>query len=157
MKISDLITAERVTCSDDVTSKKRTLELVGDLIASAAPELAPREIVDSLVSRERLGSTGLGHGVALPHGRLSQSDRAVGAFVKLTHGVDFDAIDKQPVDLVFALLVPEHFTDEHLRILAHLAEMFSDKAFCDALRATDSDQSLHRRLTDWRSSPSTLT
>lgn len=156
MNISDLITADRVTCSDDVTSKKRTLELLGELISSAAPELAPREIVDSLVGRERLGSTGLGHGVALPHGRLSQSDHAVGAFVKLTHGVDFDAIDKQPVDLVFALLVPEHFTDEHLRILAHLAEMFSDKAFCDALRETDTDEALHRHLTRWRSSPSTM-
>lgn len=157
MNIIDLITAQRVACKDEVSSKKRLLELLGELIASGQTDFTVREIFDSLNGRERLGSTGLGHGVALPHGRLNQSRRAIGAFVKLNHGVDFDAIDKQPVDLVFALLVPEHFTDEHLKILAYLAEMFSDKAFCDRLRNTDSDQALFEQLIHWKPSNASLT
>jgi len=157
MNITDLITAERVVCNGNVTSKKRALELLGELIANGQSDLSAREIFDSLIGRERLGSTGLGHGVALPHGRLSQSRRAIGAFVKLKQGVNFDAIDQQPVDLVFALLVPEHFTDEHLKILAYLAEMFSDKHFCEQLRVADSDQALFERLTHWKPSTSPLT
>jgi len=150
MNITDLITADRVACNEEVTSKKRLLERLGELIASAQTEIVAGSIFDSLIGRERLGSTGLGHGVALPHGRLSQSQQAIGAFIKLKQGIDFDAIDQQPVDLVFALLVPEHFTDEHLKILSYLAEMFSDKAFCERLRATESAQTLFELLIDWR-------
>ncbi len=153
MKITDLITTQRVVCNEVSTSKKRILERVGELIAKGQTECTTRAIFDSLIGRERLGSTGLGHGVALPHGRLSQSQRAIGAFIKLKRGVNFDAIDQQPVDLIFALLVPEHFTDEHLKILSYLAEMFSDKAFCEQLRATDSDQVLFERITHWPSQP----
>lgn len=156
MNIRDLITPERVVCDSEVTSKKRTLELLGELIARDQPDLTAREVFDSLLGRERLGSTGLGYGVALPHGRLSQSQQAIGAFVKLRQGIDFDAIDQQPVDLVFALVVPEHFTDEHLKILAYLAEMFSDKPFCGQLRAADSDQALYEQLIHWQPSPSSL-
>lgn len=151
MKITDLITTERVVCNAQATSKKRALERLGELIASGETECSARAIFDSLIGRERLGSTGLGHGVALPHGRLSQSRRAIGAFMKLEQGVDFDAIDQQPVDLIFALLVPEHFTDEHLKILSYLAEMFSDKGFCEELRAIDSDQMLFEHITSWQS------
>ena len=152
MNIADLITAERVCCNMDVTSKKRTLELLGELIARDQSEFSGREIFDSLIGRERLGSTGLGHGVALPHGRLSRSQTALGAFVKLKNGVNFDAIDQEPVDLVFALLVPEHFTDEHLKILSYLAEMFSDKEFCERLRVANSDGALFEHLTNWNPS-----
>jgi PTS system nitrogen regulatory IIA component len=154
MNITDLITAERVVCNREVSSKKRGLELLGELIAKGQEDLSVREIFESLIGRERLGSTGLGHGVALPHGRLNQSKRALGAFLKLRQGIDFDAIDKQPVDLIFALLVPEHFTDEHLKILAYLAEMFSDQGFCEQLRAADSDQALYERLIHWQPSSS---
>jgi len=149
MKIADLLTPERVACRNDLTSKKRTLEALGELIATAQSDLSAQAIFDSLIGRERLGSTGLGHGVALPHGRLSRSRQAVGAFIRLEQGVDFDALDQQPVTLLFALLVPEHFTDEHLKILAYLAEMFSDRAFCDILRATEDDQTLFQRLVSW--------
>ncbi len=157
MNITDLLTAERVVCNSEVPSKKRVLELLGALIAKDQTDFTVREIFDSLIGRERLGSTGLGHGVALPHGRLSQSKQAVGAFVKLTQGVDFDAIDQQPVDMVFALLVPEHFTDEHLKILAYLAEMFSDQDFCEQLRVADSDQALFERLSHWNPSTASPT
>ena len=150
MDITDLITRERIVCDSEVTSKKRVIEALSELLATGQAELTARPIFDSLIGRERLGSTGLGHGVALPHGRFSQSQQAIGAFIKLKKGVDFDALDRQPVDLVFGLLVPDHYTDEHLKILAYLAEMFSDRAFCQQLRETDSDQALFERLRDWR-------
>ena len=133
-----------------MASKKRAIEVLSELLAKGQADLTARPIFDSLIGRERLGSTGLGHGVALPHGRFNQSQHAVGAFVKLKKGVDFDAIDRQPVDLVFGLLVPDHYTDEHLKILAYLAEMFSDRAFCQQLRETDSDQMLFGLLRDWK-------
>ncbi len=149
MDITDLITRERIICNSEVASKKRVIEVLSELLATGQADLTARPIFDSLIGRERLGSTGLGHGVALPHGRFSQSQQAIGAFIKVAKGVDFDAIDRQPVDLVFGLLVPDHYTDEHLKILAYLAEMFSDRAFCQQLRASDSDQALFERLRDW--------
>ena len=155
MDITDLITRERVVCDSEVASKKRVIEVLSELLATGQPDLAARPIFDSLVGRERLGSTGLGHGVALPHGRFSQSQYAIGAFVKLRKGVDFDALDRQPVDLVFGLLVPDHYTDEHLKILAYLAEMFSDRVFCQRLRETTADQALFEQLRDWK--PTTVT
>jgi PTS system nitrogen regulatory IIA component len=150
MDMTDLITRERIVCDSEVTSKKRVIEVVSELLATGQADLGARPIFDSLIGRERLGSTGLGHGVALPHGRFNQSQQAIGAFVKLKQGVDFDAIDRQPVDLVFGLLVPDHYTDEHLKILAYLAEMFSDRAFCQQLRETSSDQALFEQLRDWQ-------
>jgi Phosphotransferase system mannitol/fructose-specific IIA domain (Ntr-type) len=149
MKITDLITLERIACDAEVSSKKRLLELLSDLISEGEPNLTTTEVLDSLVERERLGSTGLGQGVAIPHGRLKDRNRVVGAFVKLTAGVDFDSGDNLPVDLVFALLVPEHFTDEHLQILAYLAEMFSDRALCARLRECHSNVSLFELLRGW--------
>ncbi len=150
MDITDLITRERILCDSEVASKKRVIEVLSELLAKGQADLTARPIFDSLIGRERLGSTGLGHGVALPHGRFAQSQRAIGAFVKLKRGVDFDAIDRQPVDLVFGLLVPDHYTDEHLKILAHLAEMFSDRTFCRRLRETVVDQALFEHFRDWK-------
>ncbi|MBL8251850.1 MAG: PTS sugar transporter subunit IIA [Candidatus Competibacter sp.] len=150
MDITDLIGGERVVCDREVASKKRALEVLSELLAAGQAGLAARPIFDSLIGRERLGSTGLGHGVALPHGRFQQSERAIGAFVKLKKGVDFDAFDRQPVDLIFGLLVPDHYTDEHLKILAYLAEMFSDRAFSQQLREAGSDEALFRLLADWK-------
>jgi PTS system nitrogen regulatory IIA component len=152
MNMTDLITAKRIACGEAVASKKRVLELLGELIVEDQIDLTAREVFDTLIGRERLGSTGLGHGVALPHGRLGQIQQAIGAFIKLNDGIDFDAIDRQPVDLIFALLVPEHFTDEHLKILAYLAEMFSDTAFCQQLRSAESNEALFEHLRHWQAS-----
>lgn len=150
MNLEQLIAPERVICRNDVQSKKKALEVLSHSLASASPELDSRAIFDSLLGRERLGSTGLGEGVALPHGRLADSPRAVGAVLKLGRGIDFDAMDQQPVDLLFGLVVPEHFTDEHLKILAYLADMFSNQAFCQQLRTMDTDQLLYERLIRWQ-------
>ena len=152
MNLQNLITSDRVRCESEVSSKKRALELAGDMIAEGHDTLSANDVFDSLIGREQLGSTGLGHGVALPHGRLGEADQTICAFIKLANGVDFDATDQQPVDLVFAMLVPEHFTDEHLKILAQLAEMFSDPEFCDRLREAETDQSLYDTLLQWQPS-----
>ena len=155
MLITDLITPERIVCGSEAVSKKRVIELVSERLATGQADWSARAIFDSLIGRERLGSTGLGYGVALPHGRFSQSERALGTFIKLRKGVDFEALDRQPVDLVFGLLVPDHYTDEHLKILAYLAEMFSDREFCQQLRAADSDQALYAQLRAWSPPQST--
>jgi len=137
MLISQLVHPARIACQETCTSKKRSLEVLAKLLADSTPDLTEGEIFDSLVSRERLGSTGLGKGVALPHGRIQGITQPLGALLTLTSGIDFDAIDHMPVDLLFALLVPAESTDEHLQILAQLAERFSQPAFCEKLRAAD--------------------
>lgn len=112
----------------------------------AVETLSDMEILDALISRERLGSTGLGHGVALPHSRLSRIDKPIAAFVTLDKGVDFESADDEPVDLVFGLLVPEHCNDEHLQILAKLAKRFSDDNLRSTLRSFDDGERLYAHL-----------
>jgi len=140
MQISALLSPARVACHQDSSSKKRTLELLSQLLSAALPAYPEGELFDSLISRERLGSTGLGHGVALPHGRINGLEAPIAAFVSLKNSIDYDALDSEPVDLLFALLVPAESTDEHLQILARLAAMFSDTELCRALRECDSSQ-----------------
>jgi PTS system nitrogen regulatory IIA component len=134
----DLITETRIGCGLEITSKKRLLEALAELLASDHPRLRPETVFDRLLERERLGSTGLGHGIALPHARLQEVTEVQGAFVRTAHGVDYDATDGEPVNLAFALLVPEAANDEHLRLLAHLASLFSDPAIREQLREADS-------------------
>ena len=138
------IVEKRIGCKVEAASKKRVLEQLGQRLALAVPALTQDSVFDALLQRERLGSTGLGKGIALPHARMSQVAKAVGAFVQVPEGVDFDAVDNQPVDLAFAMLVPEEATDEHLKLLAQLAKMFSDGAFCNALRKAESSEELNR-------------
>lgn len=152
MQPADLLTPGRVVCATGVASKKRALEQLSALLASGEPSLTPTQIFDSLLARERLGSTGLGRGVAIPHGRMKQGEQAVGAFVKLHQGIDFDAADRQPVDMLFALLVPEQATDEHLQLLAQLARMFSDAALVAKLRETDDAAMLYETIRSWQPS-----
>lgn len=154
MQIADLLTPERIACKVDMTSKKRALEFLSGLIVQGSPDLDEADVFASLLGRERLGSTGLGHRVALPHGRISTIDRAVGAFVTLAEGIDFDAIDDEPVDLMFGLVVPEQSTNEHLVILAQLAELFRNEDFCRQLREATSGEQLFALLSNWRSTDS---
>lgn len=152
MDITELITQDRVICNCRATSKKRVIEALSETLANSELELqvAPRLIFDSLISRERLGSTSLGHGVALPHGRFSKIRRAVGAFLKLSDGVNFDAVDEQPVDLIFGLLVPDQFTDQYLNIISYLAEMFNDHSLCQQLRNCNCTQLLFDLIRNWQ-------
>lgn len=151
MQIIDIIDPERIITGVQVGSKKRALELLSERLADSTPELGQAETFSALLGREKLGSTGLGHGVALPHGRLQGCNRPVGALMVLDQPIDFDAVDGQPVDILFAMLVPEASTDEHLQLLAQLAELFGDPANCQRLRSSDRD-GLYRLLTEWRPS-----
>ena len=137
MEISEILTRDRVVKSDALGSKKAALEALAGIIAAADPGLTQAEVFESLIARERLGSTGLGHGIALPHGRRKGGLRTIGAFLRLDHGVQYDAIDQKPVDLFFALLVPEESTEEHLEILSRLATMFSNAELVGRLRSSD--------------------
>jgi nitrogen PTS system EIIA component len=135
--MSELLAPERVAYAVPATSRKRALELAAHTLAGGTHEPAESVILDSLLGRERLGSTAIGHGVALPHGRVSGLVKSRGAFLRLAAPVDFDAADGVPVDLVFGLIVPLHCDDEHLAALAAIAARFDDAALRDALRTTD--------------------
>lgn len=153
MNITELLDLDRIACDFQATSKKRVLEELSTLIADSTADLTQAEIFDSLIGREKLGSTGLGHGVAIPHGRMKGRDRAIAAFIKLDQGVDFDASDNRPVDLLFALLVPEHFTNEHLDLLAQLAEMFDNEEFCNKLRSSHDTGQIMEVMRHWQPKP----
>lgn len=150
MQVSELLELDRISCNTHAASKKRVLEQLSALLAGSQNELTQTQVFDSLLSRERLGSTGLGHGVAIPHGRVKNSDKTVVAMIKLDQGIDYDAIDSQPVDLLFALLVPENSTDEHLQLLSQLAEMFSDPELVKQLRAAKDSHSLFNTIHKWQ-------
>ncbi|MEJ2345126.1 MAG: PTS IIA-like nitrogen regulatory protein PtsN [Gammaproteobacteria bacterium] len=155
MKVEQLISPERITSGSHAASKKRALEELSTLMAENTPDLTKEEIFESLIGRERLGSTGLGHGVAIPHGRVKGRDQAVGAFLQLAEAIDFDAVDGKPVDLLFALLVPDHFTDEHLEVLSQLAEMFANEQLCERLRKSGSREQVFDTITHWQSGQQT--
>jgi PTS system nitrogen regulatory IIA component len=147
MKLEQLISKDSVVCNAEVSSKKRALEFLAELLARESTTVDAFDIFQHLTEREKLGSTSLGHGVAIPHARTSGSDRAIGAFIKIEHGIDFDSPDDKPTDLLFALMVPEHYTDEHLEILSGLASCFSDEALCHDLRSSATSSELYDRLT----------
>lgn len=151
MKLTEIVSAERVVAGTAVTSKKKALEELSNLLAAGAPSLSSQEVFNSLIGREKLGSTGLGHGVAIPHGRLASVERSVGAFVRLKQAVDYDSHDGNPVDLIFGLLVPQNATEAHLKHLAAVAEMFSDDAFCAKLRGASDSAALHSLLATFTS------
>ena len=147
MQISEILSAERILCNIETSSKKSALEELAKLIAGTYPSLTYAEIFSCLITREKLGSTGLGNGVAIPHCRFINSTDTIGAFLQLKEAIDYDAIDQQPVDLIFALLVPENSTDEHLQILATLAKMFSDNSLLARLRVESEPEEIFKILT----------
>ena len=149
-----LIVAGRIGNGLELSSKKRLLEVLGELLAGADPALSPEAVFERLLERERLGSTGLGHGVALPHARMKEVTEAIGAFAQLRKGVGFDAIDNGPVDLAFALLVPESANEVHLQLLSQLASMFSDEKLRHKLRAANSAEQILALLERWESNSS---
>ncbi|MCV6591066.1 MAG: PTS IIA-like nitrogen regulatory protein PtsN [Marinobacterium sp.] len=143
MTITDLITPSSILWGLEGASKKRVLEMASHAIAGQHPSLEADAIFSGLINRERLGSTGIGEGVAIPHCRLGNCDEALGYLIKLDTPIDFDAIDGQPVDLLFILTVPEEACEQHLNTLASLAENFGRASFRDGLRACTSASSLY--------------
>jgi len=137
MFISDLLSPERIRCDVQSSSKKRLLELISEELSRNSDEFTKREIFESLCARERLGSTGLGKGVAIPHGRIKGGTHVEASFIRLKKPLPFDAVDGQPVDLLFCLAVPEDCGEDHLRLLAQVAELFSDPELLKELRAAE--------------------
>ena len=150
MQLSEVINVNRIKNDINVHSKKRALEELSELIAQDQTQLSSTDIFDSLISRERLGATGVGYGIAIPHGRIKNCQQTTGAFIHLNEGVDFDAIDNKPVDMLFALVVPEESTDEHLQVLSLLASMFNDESFRDKLRQAQNKEDIYQLLMEWQ-------
>lgn len=146
--VSKLLAERNVLTELDVSSKKRVFEQVG-LLFENNHQIARSQVYDSLFAREKLGSTGLGQGVAIPHGRIKGLKEALGALVRMKQPIPFDAPDGQPVSVIFVLLVPDRATDLHLQILSELAQMFSDKGFRERLLAAPGAPELHQLIIRW--------
>ena len=140
IRVSDLLVPERVSVAAAATSRKRALEHLSVLLAGARETSSQRLFFDQLIARERLGSTGLGFGVAIPHARVPGLQEARGAFMRVGAGIDFDAPDGGRVDLMFGLAVPEQCTEEHLEILAMLARLLSTEKLRESLRRARSGE-----------------
>jgi PTS system nitrogen regulatory IIA component len=147
--ISSLLSPSHVALDVEANNKQALFERVGVML-DAVSGLTRAQVTDSLLARERLGSTGLGQGIAIPHGRVKGLREAVGAFLRLHAPIPFDAPDGQPVNLVFVLLVPERATDAHLQILSELAQMFSDREFRAQLKQVPDVLSAQRLIVGWR-------
>ncbi len=145
MEITRILSPQCTATSVDANSRKRVLEAASDLIAAAHSELSGRQLFDELMNRERLGSTGIGDGVAIPHCRLDCNE-ILAAMIVLDHAVDYDAIDDEPVDLLFVLVVPKEETSAHLELLAALARVFSVAENRRLLRNSSSGSELHQQL-----------
>ncbi len=146
MEIVDLITPQHVIPKLRVTSKKQALQELSRYAAEITDQ-HERTIFEVLLERERLGTTGVGAGVAIPHGKLSALDRLYGLFARLDAPIDFEAIDEQPVDLIFLLLAPEAAGADHLKALARVSRLLRDKETCDKLRGSDTAEALYVLLT----------
>ena len=147
MEIADLIKPDNVVANLRASSKKQALQ---DLARRAAaitgqPE---RAVFSVLMKRERLGTTGVGNGIAIPHGKLPNLDKLHGIFARLEHPIDFESIDDRPVDLIFLLLAPESSGADHLKALARVSRLLRDKGACEKLRGTDDAEALYALLVD---------
>lgn len=142
MTLDSILTEGRTHYGTSVNSKKRLLEQVAAYLSNDDSRFDPDELFNELLGRERLGSTGIGHGVAIPHCRSSRCEKITGLLLRLEKPIEFESIDDQPVDLVFALIVPAEAHDEHVKVLGALATAFNDEGFRQRLRSADSDESL---------------
>lgn len=150
-RISQILPLKNVALDLDVSSKKRAFEQAG-LIFENNCGIARSTVSDNLFARERLGSTGLGHGVAVPHGRIKGLKSPMAAFVRLAEPIPFESPDGQPVQLLIFLLMPDHVTQQHLEILSEIAEMFSDDTVRTGLMNDADVQALHARIVGWQPS-----
>ena len=150
-QIIKILPLDNVVADLEASSKKRVFEQAG-LLFENHHGIARATVYDALFDREKLGSTGLGQGIAIPHGRIKGLKEAKGAFLRLAAAVPYEAPDSLPVNLMFVLLVPEAATEKHLQLLSELAQMFSDKAFREALVAAPDAAALHAQFAQWHAS-----
>jgi nitrogen PTS system EIIA component len=146
MDLSDVITPEAIIPALKANSKKQALQAIAEK-AAAMTGVAERDIFDTLTRREKLGSTGVGGGIAIPHGKLPGLDRIVGIFARLAKPIDFEALDETPVDLIFLLLAPESAGADHLKALARIARLFRESGVAGKLRASSDTNALYAVLT----------
>lgn len=144
MQIESLLTHRRTLCHVSCTSKKRALEMLAALIAEDCDYIDADELFQQLVARERLGSTGIGDGIAIPHCRFKTAGATIGALMTLATPIEFDSVDSRPVDIIFAMLVPENAENEHLQTLAMLAERLQNPSFVESLRRAENGDDLYR-------------
>lgn len=144
MQIESLLTAERTRSNLDANGKRGALELLAQTIAQDIPNIDAEDLFRRFLARERLGSTGIGHGIAIPHCRINNSTGAVGALITLNEPIEFDSIDAEPVDILFAMLVPEEAHDEHLKNLAALAGALTRSEFRQRLRVATNNSALYQ-------------
>ncbi len=147
MELTDLLTPECVVANLKATSKKQALQELSKRIADVIDH-NERDIFDILLEREKLGTTGVGDGIAIPHGKLESLEKLHGFFARLERPVDFDSIDERPVDLIFLLLAPESAGADHLKALAQVSRLLRDKTNCDKLRGSDSPEALYALITE---------
>jgi PTS system nitrogen regulatory IIA component len=147
MEISDFLSPDAVIPNLKVTSKKQALQELSRRIAELTGQ-AEREVFNVIQERERLGTTGVGNGIAIPHGKLPDLDRLYGMFARLERPIDFDAIDERPVDLIFLLLAPESAGANHLKALARVSRLLRDHSICEKLRGSDTADALYALLTE---------
>lgn len=145
MSFETILSPARTHRGASVNSKKRLLELVSELISEDDGQFSADELFNNLLAREKLGSTGIGHGVAIPHCRSENCHTITGLLLTLDQAIDFESIDDEPVDLVFALIVPNEAHDEHVKVLGQLATAFNEPDYREALRNANSDQMLYQR------------
>lgn len=150
MQVSDLLSPERISLNEHAGSKKKLLEILSDLLVNKEDSHDVRLVFESLCSRERLGSTSIGNGVAIPHGRVHGSNSARAAFVRLRKAIQFEAEDSVPVDMLFAITVPEDCTEDHRQLLGQIEDMFSSSEFREQLRSADSTSKLQELLANWK-------
>lgn len=148
MNIQSFLTLDCTECAVPVTSKKRVIELISQIAAKHIPELTEQDILNALMHRERLGSTGIGNGIALPHGRLTNTQQTLAIFITSETPINFDAIDNQPVNVFFALLVPEAECSAHLKSLGAVAEKLSNKTVLKRIRTAQNNQELYQAITE---------
>lgn len=148
IRIEQILTPGRSFVNVPGGSKKRVLEQIANLVARELPGLDSQTVFEALFARERLGSTGFGNGIAIPHCRLAGCESPISALLHLDHPIDFDAIDGAPVDLLFVLLVPQQATDEHLELLRQIASMLDRKEIRDQLRSAKNNEALYQVVLD---------
>lgn len=146
MQLSEILISSCTSCHVAVSSKKRILEKICQLATAQITDIDQDELLDSLLDREKMGSTGIGNGIAIPHGRLPNADKVVAVLVTTEKAIDFDAIDNRDVDIFIALFVPENSCQEHLDTLQNIAKLFSDKKMIKQVRKCNDSQTLYNLI-----------
>lgn len=146
MKLSNILTLDCILCGVSVNSKKRLLEKICELAVTQVTGIEEDELLESLLDREKMGSTGIGNGIAIPHGRIPNSNKAIAVLITTDHAIDFDAIDSRDVDIFISLFVPQDSCQEHLDTLQNIAKLFSDKKIIKQVRKCTDKQSLYELI-----------